>query len=216
MNRVSSGGAYRLPHDVADRLRSALATYRNREAAQALAIFLARFWSSRARMTKPFPVDRRALADHAELELSEARVRGALKVLEEIGFLNRGIEPPGSAYRATPDGLQRKPVLWGFGPEYGPLFAAANERAARARLRREGRAVQGSPTIIRTAIRTPETSSPKDKERSGKVVLMGDQGKRAAGGARVPQQVVPNSALEAALERLLQAGGFRSKSHHEQ
>ena len=40
----SSAGVYRLPHDVRDRLAAALAPYRNRDAAFALATFLARFW----------------------------------------------------------------------------------------------------------------------------------------------------------------------------
>src|SRR4051812_43161629 len=85
------GGVYRLPHDVRDRLAAALAPYRNRDAAFALAAFLARFWSTPARLLTAFPIDRRELADHAGLGLSESRVRGAVKVLEEIGFLDRAV-----------------------------------------------------------------------------------------------------------------------------
>src|SRR5215207_9307284 len=76
-------GPYRLPRDVRDRLSSALTLFRNRDAAFALATFLGRFWSAPNRLLTAFPIDRRELADHAALGLTEARVRGAIRVLEE-------------------------------------------------------------------------------------------------------------------------------------
>src|SRR3954467_12466899 len=67
----SQAGAYRLPHDVRERLTAALAPYRNRDAAFALATFLGRFWSTPARLLIAFPIDRRELTDHAALGLTE-------------------------------------------------------------------------------------------------------------------------------------------------
>src|SRR5687767_9933597 len=130
-------GTYRLPHEIRDRLLAALAPFRNREAAFALAVFLARFWSMPGRVALPFPIDRRALASHRDLGLTEARVRGAIRVLEEIGFLARFVTS-GSRYKATEDGLHRKPIPFQFGSNYAPLFIAANNRAQAARGRREG------------------------------------------------------------------------------
>src|SRR3954447_24245484 len=128
-------GPYRLPHAVRDRLAAALIPYRNRDAAFALATFLGRFWSTPARLLAAFPIDRRELAEHAALGLTEAQVRGAIRALEEVGFLDRAVTS-GSTHRPTPDGLHRKPVLFMFGSDYGPLFSAANKRAAVARGRR--------------------------------------------------------------------------------
>jgi hypothetical protein len=42
----------------------------------ALAVFLSRFWSMPGRVALPFPIDRRALAGHRELGLTEGRVKG--------------------------------------------------------------------------------------------------------------------------------------------
>src|SRR5215213_1206560 len=65
-------GPYRLPHDVRDRLTAALVPYRNRDAAFALAVFLGQFWSTPSRLPAAFPIDRRELASHAALGLTEA------------------------------------------------------------------------------------------------------------------------------------------------
>src|SRR3954462_1773739 len=127
----SQGGVYRLPYDVRDRLAAALVPYRNRDAAFALATFLARFWSMPTRLFAAFPIDRRELANHAALGLTEARIRGAIRTLEEVGFLDRAVVS-GSTPKPTPEGLPRKPVLFMFGSDYGLLFGAANQRAAAA------------------------------------------------------------------------------------
>src|SRR3954449_12873973 len=141
-------GPYRLPRDVRDRLGAALVPYRNRDAAFALATFLGRFWSVPNRLLAAFPIDRRELANHAALGLAEARVRGAIRTLEEVRFLDRAVVS-GSTHKPTPDGLHRKPVLFMFGSDYGLLFGAANKRAAAAHEQRSGArrtANAGQPT----------------------------------------------------------------------
>ncbi len=96
-----SAGPYRLPAGVRDRLSAALAGRKNRDAAFSLAVFLARFWSSPRRLLCAIPVDRRALAEHEALGLTEARVRGALAVLVEVGFLARYEPEAGKKYQRT-------------------------------------------------------------------------------------------------------------------
>src|SRR3954469_18246370 len=164
----ASAGPYRFPHDVRDRLASALAPCRNRDAAFALAVFLGRFWSTPSRLLAAFPIDRRELADHAGLGLTEARVRGAIRTLEEVGFLDRAVVS-GSTHRPTPEGLHRKPVLFMFGSEFGPLFSAANRRAAAARERRSRRWPTPGPTAARRAstpvLAARPFNSPKSKSR---------------------------------------------------
>src|SRR3954471_15149980 len=83
----TEAGPYRLPHGIKDRLVADLAPFRNRETAFRLAVFLGRFWSTPTRITMPFPIDRRAIANRADLDhLSEGQVRGAIKALEAVGF----------------------------------------------------------------------------------------------------------------------------------
>jgi hypothetical protein len=203
---------YRFPHDVRDRLAAALAPFRNREAAFALAVFVARFWSMPGRVALPFPIDRRALAGHLELGLTEARVRGAIRVLEEVGFLDRAITS-GSNYKPTEDGLHRRPIPFVFGSEYFPLFDAANKRAAAARGRQEGARRTLAPDSARPPSLPPagarsssppfggKPKSPKSKSEAEPLVIMGEI---VRGGGLPPQVSVPDANLEAALERLRQ------------
>src|SRR4051794_2885553 len=201
----SQAGAYRLPHDVRDRLAAALTPFRNRDAAFALATFLGRFWSTPARLLAAFPIDRRELADHAALGLTEARVRGAIRALEEVGFLDRAVAS-GSTHRPTPDGLHRKPVLFLFGSDYGPLFSAANRRAAAARERRSGsRRASGLAASRRPSLGLPAarfTNSPKNKGSEASRVIMGEISTMLAD---LPAPIAPLPAFEAALNRFKKA-----------
>jgi hypothetical protein len=99
-----------------------LAPFRSREAAFALATFLGRLWSTSSRIIDAFPMDRRELANRPDLGLTEDRVRGAIRVLEEVGFLDRAFAS-GLRYKATEDGLRRKPILFMFGAEYAPALS---------------------------------------------------------------------------------------------
>ena len=181
-------GPYKLPRGVSDRLTGMLTGFRNAESAFALAAFLSRYWSAPSRLERCFPVDRRALADHRELGLTESQIRGAIRTLEAIGFLDRVIPEGGSRYRPTEAGLQRKPVLFRFGTEFLAVFTTVN-RQAKAKLPLK----KSDPRSISTAL-----NSPKSKESNGTVVLMGEVRKG------LPERAVsePNPRLEAALERL--------------
>jgi hypothetical protein len=173
-----------------------------------LATFIARFWSVPGRVTGSFPIDRRALADHKGLELTEARVRGAIRTLEAVGFLERAIPPSGSRYKATEDGLHRKPILFVFGLEFAPMFLAANKRAQAARgdhLR--GRRAITPSTSLRASVgilKAQRTNSPKSKSEAEKTVLMGDLRQESCLPAKLFD---PDPKLEAAFARLEE--GFR-------
>src|SRR4051812_37264151 len=193
----SCAGPYRLPHDVRDRLTVALAPFRHRDAAFALAVFLGRFWSTPNRLLTAFPIDRRELANHATLGLTEARVRGAIRTLEEVGFLDRAVTS-GSTHKPTPDGLHRKPVLFMFGSDYGLLFGAANKRAAAARERRSGArrtlTPANSPRPSTSVLMARPLNSPKNKSSEAAKVLMGEI------RPKPPEPPLQNSALDAALD----------------
>jgi hypothetical protein len=150
-----------------------------------------------------FPIDRRALADHAGLNLTEARVRGAIRTLEAVGFLDRAIPAPGSLYKPTADGLHRKPVLFVFGSDYAPAFIAANARAAAAR-GRHSRERRPSAAVSEA----PALKSPKSKSVADPQVNSGELRKCSA----PPSASVPDSPLEAALERLRKAAGWQGPS----
>src|SRR3954453_10242122 len=110
---------YRLPAAVRNRLASALAGRRNKDACLTLATFVGRFWTAPRRLGLPFMLDRRALAPVEALGLTEARVRGAIRTLEWVGFIERIIIiTSGRTHQRTPDGLHRKPVAFTIGADY--------------------------------------------------------------------------------------------------
>jgi hypothetical protein len=200
-----NGGPYRLPHEIRDRLTAALAPYRNREAAFALAVFLGRFHSAPGRIIDAFPIDRRALAGRPDLGLTEDRVRGAIRTLEAVGFLDRTMAG-GSTHQKTSDGeLHRKPILFQIGSEYAPGFRAANRRAAAARDRCSGERRAPAPFIPPRAsmahFRASPLNSPKATSVEESHVPMGDTTKQ---NGIPPQTSEPNPRLEAALDQLLQ------------
>jgi len=189
-------GPYRLPYDVRDRLSAALAPARNRDAAFALAVFLARFWSNPSRIISAFPIDRRELADRADLGLTEAQVRGAIRALEEAGFLDRALPSKGSRYRLTGAGeLHRKPVLFQFGSDYARIFSRANQRAQNARERHSRIRRPLTPTTASRASATAPLSSPKSRVSEASKVFMGEL------RPRLPEPTSSNPKLEAALDR---------------
>jgi hypothetical protein len=196
-------GSYCLPREIGGRLATALAPFKNRDAAYTLAVFLARFWSAPGRIVEAFHIDRRALADHGELDLTEKRIRSAIATLEEIGFIDR-VVTSGSKYKPTENGLHRKPIRFQFGSEYFSLFDAANKRAAAAcgRLSRDRRVITPSssqrPSTVNSAA---SLKGPKSREPSERLVNLGPLVKESG---LPPTAFEPNPELEAALDRLLQ------------
>lgn len=181
-------GPYRLPKSVRDGLGALLAPFRNREAAFALATFLGRYWTSPDRLGTAFPIDRRALANHERLGLSEGVIRGAIATLERIGFIERPLTVKGSGYRATEDGLKRKPILFRFGAAFVPSFQSAN----RARAMKRGSVVQKRDP-------RPMPISPKDRIIIPEREMTTGHLKKAS---EEPAIVEPSSPLEMALARL--------------
>ena len=174
-----ASGRYSLPRSILDRLQAALAPAKNREAALVLAVFLARYWSAPARLGQAFPIDRRALCGHRDLPLTEARVRGAIAALEEVGYLARIVPEPGRRYQPTADGLHRRPLVFHFGAEFEALFAAANKRPRRGpRAAQDGRRpLPASPPATRPR---PSWVPPEASGRSG------------PSAANSPKNTIPN------------------------
>lgn len=205
----SPAGPYELPREIQARLVAALGGLKNRDAVMALAVFLARYWSAPARLVLAFPVDRRALMNRDGLDLTEARIRGAVAALEAVGFLERDIPAKGSLYRATEAGLHRKPVLWRFGSDFAQAFVQTNRRS---RAGRGAAAPAWRPIAPAMALRRPETtpvlatkhpetlqSQLAQKEVSSRrEILMGENVSLAA----------PLTPLETALARLAKVAGF--------
>lgn len=187
---LGQSGPYRLPRAVQEQLEKSLKDFRNADTAYALAVFLGRFWSSPNRLDVPFPIDRRALSSHRDLDLSEAKIRGAIKALERVGFLERAAVGKGSRFRLKDTELHRKPISFQFGGEFRDLFAKANKRTKTANPTRRA---------LPSRIPSPTTNSPKKRIPNPTVLLMGDVTKASE---RTAAPIALNPRLEAALARL--------------
>jgi hypothetical protein len=210
-------GPYRLPKAVHDRLTASLASFRNAETSYALAVFLGRYWSSEARLDDAFPIDRRALSNHRDLDLTEAQVRGAIETLERVGFLERSVALKGSGYRLTENGLRRQPILRVFGDAYWDAFRAVNKRPRKQEQRKHQPGftseIPPSRPPLQPSLRSlpkpparalmPLTNSPKDISKKT-FMLMG-----WIPDATAPQSQREHSRLEDAIDRLRQAGNFK-------
>jgi hypothetical protein len=150
-----------------------------------------------------FHVDRRALAEHGELYLTEKQIRTALRTLEGIGFLDRVITS-GSRYKPTEDGLRRKPIRFQFSAEYAPLFIAANKRAATAHdghsEKRRAIPAQNTRQAPTVNFQASSLKGPKNKSEADKSMNLGPLMKCGLS----PAAFEPNPKLESALDRLLQ------------
>ena len=209
LHAAPASGRYSLPRPILDRLQAALAPAKSRESALTLAVFVARFWSAPGRLGLPFPIDRRALCSHRDLPLTEARVRGAIAALEEVGFLARIVPEPGRRYQRTPEGLHRQPLVFHFGAEFESLFAAANKRPRRgSRAAQDGR--RPLPTSSAPATRSrpswslpePRTNSPKNTLPNPAILNLGELKKGHSRTSSVFPESRRDSGVEAALRRL--------------
>jgi hypothetical protein len=219
LQAAPASGRYSLPRPILDRLQAALAPAKNREAALVLAVFLARYWTSPARLGQPFVIDRRALCGHRDLPLTEARVRGAIAALEEVGYLERIVPEPGRRYQRTPEGLHRHPLAFRFGGEFASLFAVANKRPCRGPQKPQDgrRPLPASPvpaTRPRLSWGPPEqrAKSPKNTSQNPTFVGLGELAKRhSRTSLPLPESRHPDSGVEAALRKLGEA--IRAKLH---
>lgn len=138
---------FRLPKSVRRAVCVALSPYRSRDTAFRLLSFLARFWTHPTRLERSWPVDRRGLANHRLLGLTEGEVRGALRTLEKAGVVVREPMERRHAYRPTEQGLRRSPILWRFAVPFLTMFRTVNRwKAIRdQRVERQGRANPSNP-----------------------------------------------------------------------
>lgn len=122
-------GTYRIPKRIFELLSIRLRGFKNREGAHKLAAFLARMNAAPIRFGQPFPVDRRALAINDTLGMNEYAIRGALKTLEAVGFIDREPEQASAYQRTFPTlaqpkgGVKRRPIKFKFGLDFVALFS---------------------------------------------------------------------------------------------
>jgi hypothetical protein len=159
------------------------------------------------------------LCGHRDLPLTEARIRGAIAALEEVGYLARIAPEPGRRYQRTADGLHRQPLAFHFGAEFQATFDSANKRprcGSRA-AHDERRPLPASPlpaTRPRSSWSPPEqrTNSPKNTPQNPTFVNLGELAKKPTKTSLLlPESHSRDSGVEAALRRLGEA--IRAKLH---
>ena len=181
---------YRLNKNVRRAAIAVLRHFPSRESAYRLLTFLGRFQAHPENLGRLFPVDRRALANHEALGLSENQVRGGLKVLEKAGVLIRAYKERKHVYQRTAEGLRRTPNHFSFSPLFHSLFVALNRWKSLRDRKSQSRPIQP----VMGVDRQPKANFYKNKP---KVLSPG-------GGQTVSEKVVATE-LEPGLERALRS-----------
>ena len=176
-SRRRRAGPYRLPHDVRDRLAAALAPFRNRDAAFALATFLGRFWSTPARLLAAFPIDRRELADACR-----PRPDGGPRARRDPGAGGGRVPRPGGGLRLDAQADAGRAAPQAGAVHVRELTTARCSARPTGGLRRPVSGVRGSARSGPAAVRRSSaglpaarrTNSPKSKESEADKVIMGE------------------------------------------
>jgi hypothetical protein len=210
-------GNYKLPRSANELLTVRLFSFRNRDAAHKLAVFLGRMNSGPRRINTKrgpygiaaFPIDRRVLKDNKDLGLTEAQIRGAIKTLIAVGFIEV-VEVDGSAYQSvtaadgTP-GVYRKPIQYKFAGQFENWFAFLARKLK-------------SPK--ETFFQIPPKEKEENLDQSANAVLLGEKRERRRLVIAPPTPVRVRSteddpALLAALARWGLNAGFPAEKRLE-
>ena len=123
---------YVLPRRMRDALDIDLIGLRNAWAALLLARIVAQAHTGPRVRGRSFTLCRRGLAAaYGDLGLTEEIVRGAIRVLERIGFIVRDPAPE-KPCRRTATGWQRKPIVWRIATRFLALCPLLKRRPAAA------------------------------------------------------------------------------------
>lgn len=129
----SWSGNYRAPRVIVERLQQAISHFRNRDAVFKLAIFLARYHSGPKTIGRQFVIDRRRLDGHPNLGLTEARIRGAIKGLLEIGFME--VATPDEAPERNYGCKERAVLFYRFSGEFAKILTSLSRKAKNGAVR---------------------------------------------------------------------------------
>jgi hypothetical protein len=130
-------GTYRAPTKPHNALADLLAGDRHRIAAHALAVFLMRIQCGPNTYGRAFPLDRRQLAGHKLLGLTQWQVRRAIVLLVAVGFIEH-VTLANSGLSYAPRGPDKagwkRPVFyrigWRFRAIIGPIIERRRRRLA--------------------------------------------------------------------------------------
>ena len=124
-------GNYRLPIRLAARLKADLAEFRNRDAAYALFVLLARHHAAPRTIGRGlhtgFAVDRRALSNSSKSSLTENQVRGAIQKLVRVG----AVETIHASESLRQPGKHNNPQSYRFVGDYAKMLADSASKSRR-------------------------------------------------------------------------------------
>ena len=136
-----------------------------------LAVFIARKQSGPRRLLTTFPLDRRALALLPDLDLTVDTIRGAIKTLIKIGFVENVPDTESKLYRQGDNGPQRLPLKYQFSYEFHKIFRYIAYRMSQS---------PGSRQNLKL-----------DKDRKSEAPLLGEKRRRPAPGSKVEEAPLP-------------------------
>lgn len=186
-------GNYKLPARIGDDLESRLLARKNAAKAMRLAVFIARYHTGPRSNRASFVLVREKLMLNEDLCLTENQIRGAIKTLIEVGFLEKLGNPGYERCTRTRSGVKRRCANYRLGADFQSRFSFLRKPSKVAPAEN-----YQSPKCRRNTFLGESPRLFPRKARATIAVHSGDFGKR---GSCVSQRETADAGLASALLR---------------
>ena len=158
-------GDYKLARSVHRLLSVLLKGFKNGYASYKVAVWLAKMNAGPKRLKTTFPIVRMVLKNREDLGLTEDEIRGSIRTLLRVGYIEVVPHPAGDIYQQTDEGVRRLPIQYRFSGQFYQTFAYIAFRMAKTvkQPERMGQSPKGRDIIYKINLNAREAPALGEK-----------------------------------------------------